>query len=136
MNIKVESACISRKRCFLYTILLFILAGVFKIGGGDLIWLWLRENKPAIEMANIYSNILSGTMDAYASVISNNLNIVMKFLTSVTIVMSIPTMVASFFGMNVSVPFQGNPHAFTIIFIISMFFSVILAITMLRKEMF
>jgi len=75
-------------------------------------------------------------MDAYASVISNNLNIVMKFLTSVTIVMSIPTMVASFFGMNVNVPFQGNPHAFTIIFIISMFFSVILAITMVRKEMF
>ena len=94
------------------------------------------ENKQAIEMANIYSNILSGTMDAYASVISNNLNIVMKFLTSVTIVMSIPTMVASFFGMNVSVPFQGNPHAFTIIFIISMFFSVILAVTMMRKEMF
>ncbi|MDD4250286.1 MAG: magnesium transporter CorA family protein, partial [Methanosarcina sp.] len=94
------------------------------------------ENKQAIEMANIYSNILNGTMDAYASVISNNLNSVMKFLTSVTIVMSIPTMVASFFGMNVSVPFQGNPHAFTIIFIISMFFSVILAITMLRKEMF
>lgn len=94
------------------------------------------ENKQAIEMANIYSNILSGTMDAYASVISNNLNIVMKFLTSVTIVMSIPTMVASFFGMNVDVPFENNPHAFTIIFIISMFFSVILALTMAKKEMF
>jgi len=94
------------------------------------------ENKQAIEMSNIYSNILSGTMDAYASVISNNLNIVMKFLTSVTIVMSIPTMVASFFGMNVDVPFENNPHAFTIIFIISMFFSVILALTMAKKEMF
>ena len=54
------------------------------------------ENKQAIEMANIYSGILSGTMDAFASVISNNLNIVMKFLATVTIVMSIPTMVASF----------------------------------------
>lgn len=94
------------------------------------------ENKQAIEMANIYSNILSGTMDAYASVISNNLNIVMKFLTSVTILLSIPTMVASFFGMNVDVPFENNPHAFTIIFIISMFLSVILAVTMARKEMF
>jgi magnesium transporter len=94
------------------------------------------ENKQAIEMANIYSNILSGTMDAYASVISNNLNIVMKFLTSVTIVLSIPTMVASFFGMNVDVPFENNPHAFTIIFIISMFFSIIIALTMVRKEMF
>ena len=57
------------------------------------------ENKQAIEMANIYSGILSGTMDAFASVISNNLNIVMKFLATVTIVMSIPTMVASFYGM-------------------------------------
>lgn len=94
------------------------------------------ENKQAIEMANIYSNILSGTMDAYASVISNNLNIVMKFLTSVTIILSIPTMIASFFGMNVDLPFGNNPHAFTIIFIISMLLSVILGITMAKKEMF
>ncbi|MDM7918876.1 MAG: magnesium transporter CorA family protein [Methanosarcina sp.] len=94
------------------------------------------ENKQAIEMANIYSNILSGTMDAYASVISNNLNIVMKFLTSVTIILSIPTMIASFFGMNVNVPFENNPHAFAIIFIISIFISVILGITMAKKEMF
>ena len=94
------------------------------------------ENKQAIEMANIYSNILTGTMDAYASVISNNLNIVMKFLTSVTIILSIPTMVASFFGMNVDVPFENNPHAFAIIFSITMFFSVILALTMFRKQLF
>jgi len=94
------------------------------------------ENKQAIEMANIYSNILTGTMDAYASVISNNLNIVMKFLTSVTIVLSIPTMIASFFGMNVDVPFENNPHAFAIIFVMTMFFSVFLAITMVRKQLF
>jgi magnesium transporter len=94
------------------------------------------ENKQAIEMANIYSSILSGTMDAYASVISNNLNIVMKFLTSFTIILSIPTMVASFFGMNVDVPFENNPHAFAIIFTMTIFFSVILAITMVRKQMF
>ncbi|MGA9188070.1 MAG: magnesium transporter CorA family protein [Methanosarcina sp.] len=94
------------------------------------------ENKQAIEMANIYSNILTGTMDAYASVISNNLNIVMKFLTSVTIIMSLPTMVASFFGMNVDVPFQNNPHAFVIIFVMTMFFSVILAFTMVKKQLF
>ena len=62
----------------------------------------LIEIKQAIEMCNIYSSILSGTMDAFASVISNNLNIVMKVLTSITILMAIPTMVASFFGMNVS----------------------------------
>ena len=58
------------------------------------------ENKQAIEMAGIYSSILTGTMDAFASIISNNLNIVMKFLASITIVLSVPTMVASFFGMN------------------------------------
>ena len=56
----------------------------------------LIEIKQAIEMSSIYLNILSGTMDAFASVISNNLNIVMKFLATITIVMSIPTMVASF----------------------------------------
>ena len=69
------------------------------------------ENKQAIEMANIYSGILSGTMDAFASVISNNLNIVMKFLATVTIVLSIPTMIASFYGMNVNshgMPFCGQ----------------------------
>lgn len=94
------------------------------------------ENKQAIEMANIYSNILTGTMDAYASVISNNLNMVLKFLTSVTIIISIPTMVASFFGMNVHVPFENNLHAFVIIFLMSTLFSVILALVMFRKELF
>lgn len=62
----------------------------------------LIEVKQAIEMSNIYSNILSGTMDAFASVISNNLNIVMKVLTSITILMAIPTMISSFWGMNVA----------------------------------
>ncbi len=71
----------------------------------------LIEHKQALEMANIYSNILTGTMDAFASVISNNLNIVMKVLTSVTIVLAIPTMVSSFFGMNVGLPLSG-PYAF------------------------
>ncbi|MBQ3274396.1 MAG: magnesium transporter CorA family protein [Christensenellaceae bacterium] len=65
------------------------------------------ENKQAIEMCTIYRDILSGTMDAFASVISNNLNIVMKLLASITIVLSIPTMIASFWGMNVAdLPFN------------------------------
>lgn len=68
----------------------------------------LIETKQAIEMANIYSSILSGTMDAFASVISNNLNIVMKVLTSITILMTIPNIVFSFYGMNVaSLPLAG-----------------------------
>ena len=62
------------------------------------------ENKQAIEMANIYSDIQSGMMDAFASVISNNLNIVLKTLTAITIMLMIPTLIASFFGMNVEIP--------------------------------
>ena len=61
----------------------------------------LVENKQAIEMANIYSNIMAGTMDAYASVVSNNLNIIMKVLTILTIIMTIPNIVFGFFGMNI-----------------------------------
>ena len=94
------------------------------------------ENKQAIEMASIYSSILSGTMDAFASIISNNLNIVMKFLASITIVLSIPTMVASFFGMNVDIPLANNPDAFLIVFIMSFVFSGILGLIMFKKNLF
>ncbi len=62
----------------------------------------LIEVKQAIEMSNIYLNILSGTMDAFASVISNNLNIVMKVLASITLLISIPTVISSMYGMNVT----------------------------------
>lgn len=61
----------------------------------------LIEVRQAIEMANIYSSILSGTMDAYASVVSNNLNIIMKILTVITIIMTIPNIIFGFYGMNV-----------------------------------
>jgi magnesium transporter len=67
------------------------------------------ENRQAIEMANIYSSILTGTMDAFASVISNNLNIVMKRLTIVSIVLMIPTLIFSLYGMNVDLPLQHAP---------------------------
>ncbi len=75
----------------------------------------LIDNRQAIEMANIYSNILSGMMDAFASVISNNLNVVMKILTSITIILMIPTLAASIYGMNIELPFQHLPQAFSII---------------------
>jgi magnesium transporter len=71
----------------------------------------VTENKQAIEMAMIYSSILTGTMDAFASVISNNLNIVMKRLTIVSIVLMIPTLIYSYFGMNVKLPFDTLPAA-------------------------
>ena len=96
----------------------------------------ITENKQAIEMAETYSNILSGMMDAFASVISNNLNIVMKFLTSITIVLALPTMVASFFGMNVALPMQNSPFAFIIILGISIFLSVVAVILLRRRNMF
>ncbi len=83
------------------------------------------EYKQAIEMANVYSNILSGMMDAFASVISNNLNVVLKFLTSVTIILMIPTLVASIYGMNLELPFQHSTNAFLIIMILSFVFSVL-----------
>ena len=72
----------------------------------------LTECKQAIEMANIYSDILSGMMDAFASVISNNLNIVMRLLTSITIIITIPVLVTGFFGMNVSLPLEKEPYAY------------------------
>ena len=72
----------------------------------------VTECKQAIEMANIYSDILSGMMDAFASVISNNLNIVMRLLTSITIVITIPVLVTGFFGMNVVLPLSKEPYAF------------------------
>ena len=79
------------------------------------------ENKQAIEMAKIYSDILSGTMDAFASVISNNLNIAMKFLSVITIVLTVPTIVTSALGMNVrGIPFANNPYGFWIVVGISL----------------
>lgn len=93
------------------------------------------ENKQAMEMSKIYSDILNGTMDAYASIISNNLNGVMKFLTSITIILSIPTMVASFWGMNVRVPMQDNIFGFFIITIVSILTAIVAMIWLKKKDM-
>lgn len=94
------------------------------------------ENRQAIEMAKIYSDILSGTMDAFASIISNNLNIVMKVLTSITIIMAIPTIISSFFGMNVPVPFSNNSYAFLGIMLVSIAICFIAVKVMFKKDMF
>ena len=95
------------------------------------------ENKQAIEMANIYSGILSGMMDAFASVISNNLNIVMKFLATVTIVLSIPTMIASFFGMNFdNIPLGHSPFGFFTIIILTLIISGVVALLFRKKDLF
>jgi magnesium transporter len=95
------------------------------------------ENKQAIEMANIYSGILSGIMGAFASVISNNLNLVMKFLATVTIVMAIPTMIASFYGMNVKgIPGGGSPYGFYIVTAIAFLITSIVALIFRKKDLF
>ena len=105
----------------------------------DLIEDVIVENKQAIEMANIYSGILNGTMDTFASVISNNQNSVMKFLTTITIVLSIPTMIASFYGMNVksfSMPFADSEWGFPIVIGISLIISLIIVFIFLKKDLF
>ena len=93
------------------------------------------ENKQAIEMAKIYSDILNGTMDAYASIISNNLNGVMKFLTSITIVLAVPTMISSFWGMNVGLPLQNSPYGFVVMIIISIILTLLVTWWLKRKDM-
>lgn len=93
------------------------------------------ENKQAIEMSKIYSDILNGTMDAYASIISNNLNSVMKYLTSVTIILSLPTMIGSFWGMNVGLPLENNPFAFYILLFFSLIISLFVWFFLRKKDM-
>ena len=91
----------------------------------------LIEVKQAIEMSNIYSGILAGMMDAFSSIISNNMNISMKRLTIITIIMAIPTMVFSFYGMNTTdlpLPVTWFP------FVLSLIATAIIAVILLRKE--
>ncbi len=90
------------------------------------------ETRQAMEMCNIYRDILSGTMDAYASVISNNVNIVMKLLTVITMIISIPTLIASLWGMNVGVPFGDTAGGFWIVLGISVVITGIVAMFIVR----
>ncbi len=96
----------------------------------------LTENQQAIEMVAIAENILSSTMDAFASIISNNLNVVMKFLASVTIVLSIPTIVTSYFGMNVPIPFADQPWAYLGIIALFVVICILVVLIFIRKNWF
>lgn len=94
------------------------------------------ENNQSISMASIYREILTSMTDTYATVISNNLNGVMKFLAGITIVFSVPTMIASFLGMNVNLGFMEEfDYAFFVIIIIALLFSLILARILKKKDM-
>lgn len=92
----------------------------------------LVETSQAVEMCNIYRDILSGTMDAYASVISNNLNVVMKLLAVITLIITVPTLIASLWGMNVDVPFAGTAWGFWVIIGICVVVTAVTSFVLIR----
>ena len=105
----------------------------------DLLEDTLIETQQAIEMADIYGNILRGMTDTFASIISNNQNNIMKTLALVTVVMSIPTMIFSAYGMNFKnndIPLNGEPHAFWIIMFIAFAISGSLTVYLMHKKLF
>lgn len=93
------------------------------------------DNSQALEMSMVYTNILNSTMDTFASMISNNLNNVMKRLTSITIILMVPTLVASFYGMNMPVPFEKKPSAFYGALIVSALLALLVVYWMRKKRL-
>ena len=94
------------------------------------------EYKQAVEMVEMYSHILNSMMEVFASIISNNLNLVMKFLATMTIVLAIPTLVSSMWGMNVPVPFANNPWGFAIVLTVALGVSGAAAYLLWKRRMF
>ncbi len=97
------------------------------------------EYQQALETATIHANILNGTLDTFASLINNNLNNVMKYMTAATILLAVPTLVASLYGMNIGLPFQDYKHAFAIVMGISGFLAIAIAtmfVILSRKRKF
>lgn len=96
----------------------------------------LTENQQAIQMTNINTEILSSMMDAFASIISNNLNVVMKALAALTIILNVPTIVASFYGMNVDLPGEGHPLAFLTVLGLSLGLTAMATIIFYKRNWF
>ena len=94
------------------------------------------EYKQAVEMVEMYSHILNSMMEVFASIISNNLNLVMKYLATMTIVLAIPTLVSSMWGMNVPVPFANNPWGFAIVLTFALGVSGAAAYLLWKRRMF
>ena len=94
------------------------------------------ELRQAQETTNIYSDILTGMMDAYASVISNNLNAIMKQMTSISIILMIPTVIASLYGMNVPNNLEGNAYGLPIVILVSIILSVFGVFLFKKKRWF
>lgn len=96
------------------------------------------ENKQAIEMTSIYRDIINGTRELMSSVLDNRLNNVMKYLTSITIVMAIPTVISGIYGMNVNekwMPFANTPHGFLIICLLTLLICMITMVFLRKKNM-
>ncbi|MDR2006274.1 MAG: magnesium transporter CorA family protein [Acidaminococcales bacterium] len=94
------------------------------------------EYKQAIDMVEMYMRILSSMLEVFANIISNNLNIVMKFLAAITIIMAVPTMIASFWGMNVPVPLNETPQGFAVVCVIALAIAFATAYLLWKKRMF
>ncbi len=96
----------------------------------------LTENQQAIQMTNINTEILASMMDAFASIISNNLNVVMKALAALTIIFNVPTIVASFYGMNVALPGETQPNAFIFVLALSLFLTAMATLFFYKRNWF
>ncbi|MBI5823331.1 MAG: magnesium transporter CorA family protein [Chloroflexi bacterium] len=96
----------------------------------------LTENQQAIQMTSINTEILSSMMDAFASIISNNLNVVMKALAALTIILNMPAIVAAFYGMNVALPGEGHPLAFLTVIGISLGLTAVATYVFYKRNWF
>ncbi len=94
------------------------------------------DTRQAIEMVDMHRMILEAMMEGFASIINNNLNLVMKFLAAITIIMSIPTMIGGLWGMNVKVPYGNNPYGFLIVVALSVITSIAVVFYFRKKGMF
>jgi magnesium transporter len=94
------------------------------------------DNVQALDTANMYTHILNGIMDTYGTIVSTNLNVTIGRLTAITIVLMVPTLVASFYGMNVSLPFEKQPFAFFGILIFAILMAILIAWYFLRRRFF
>ncbi len=103
---------------------------------GDLLEDVHIEYEQAMEMAQIQTDVLGGITDTFASVISNNLNIVMKYLTSITIVLAVPTLLSGLFGMNVPVPYTNHPWGFAIVIGWSIVLTIGAVVWLWKKHLF
>ncbi len=94
------------------------------------------ENRQARDMANIYTDIIESTKDAFTSVINNNLNAVMKFLTAITVALSVPMIIMGTFGINYHLPWQNSPYGFVSAVILTVILTIVSVIVMIRKKLF